>query len=241
MGDKIKAFVVNSRAYDEGDRDLGEWVSFPVTKEEMKSVYDRIGIDGTNFKEIFFDDFRTDVAGLKDILSIHTDIDELNYLAICLSDLPSEELAKLDAIAEISPYKSIKEFIDFAPNADYYVLIEGVKNAEDLGNYYLYKSGMVQMPEEWKTGIDTKSFGEHIQKDELGEFTKAGYLVDSDDLWLDEYCGKEDIHEAFLVSPQAVFKQPEKDKPSIVEQLGKTKDQIEKLSNPAHKKPDIER
>lgn len=240
MGDEIKAFVVNTKVYDDGDRNCGEWVSFPVTKEEMKAVYNRIGIDGTHFKDIFLDDFRTDVAGLRDILNIHTDIDELNYLAICLSDLPSEELAKLDAIAEISPYESIKAFIDFAPNADYYVLIEGVKNAEDLGNYYLYKSGMVQMPEEWKSGIDPKAFGEHIQKDELGKFTKAGYLIDSDDLWLDEYRGKEDIHEAFLVSPQAVFKQPEKEKPSVMEQLGKINEQIGKSTNPAHKKTDME-
>lgn len=81
MNKEIKAFVVNSKAYDDGERDLGEWVSFPVTKEEMKSVYDRIGIDETYFKEIFFDDFKTDVAGLINVLNVYTDIDELNYLA----------------------------------------------------------------------------------------------------------------------------------------------------------------
>jgi hypothetical protein len=44
------------------------------------------------------------------------------------------------------------------------VLVRGGGNTEDLGNYYLYKSGMVQMPEEWKAGIDPKEFGSHIQK-----------------------------------------------------------------------------
>lgn len=68
------------------------------------------------------------------------------------------------------------------------MLIEGVKNAEDLGNFFLYKSGMVQMPEEWKTCIDPKAFGEHILKDEPGEFTTVGYLIKSYDLWLDDYC-----------------------------------------------------
>jgi hypothetical protein len=95
MSKEIKAFLVNTKAYDDGDRDCGEWVSFPINKEEMKPVYDRIGIDGTHFKEIFFDDFTTDVAGLRDILSMHMDIDELNYLATCLSQLPPSELAKL--------------------------------------------------------------------------------------------------------------------------------------------------
>lgn len=241
MDKEIKAFVVNSRAYDEGDRDCGQWVSFPISKEEMKSVYDHIGIDGTYFKEIFFDDFKTDVAGLKEVLSMHMDIDELNYLALCLSELPPSELDKLDAIAETSPLKDIKSFIDFAPNMDYYVLIEDAKNVEDLGNYYLYKSGMVEMPEEWKTGIDPKAFGEHILKDELGEFTKAGYLIKSDDLWLDEYCGKEDIHEYFLISPQAVLKSSGKEKPSVMNQLEKSKEQICNPSNLAQKKSDIER
>lgn len=240
MGKEVKAFVVNSRAYDEGERDLGEWVSFPVTKEEMKAVYDRIGIDGIYFKEIFFDDFRTDVVGLKKVLSMHMDIDELNYLALWLSELPSSELAKLDAIAETSPFEDIKSFIEFAPNVDCYVLVEGVKNTEDLGNYHLYKSGMVQMTEEWKAGIDSKAFGEHIQKDEGGEFTKAGYLIDSGDIWINDFCGKEDIHEDFLISPQAVFKLSEREKPSVIEKLGKTKEQAGKFPNPT-KKSDIER
>lgn len=164
MSKEIKAFVVNSRAYDDGDRDLGEWVSFPISKEDMKLVYDRIGIDGIYSKKVFLDDFKTDVAGLTNVLNVHTDIDELNYLALCLAEIPPSELAKLDAIAEISPFKDIRSFIDFAPNMDCYVLVEGVRNTEDLGNYYLYKSGMVEMPEEWKSGINPETFGSHIQK-----------------------------------------------------------------------------
>ena len=119
-------------------------------------------------------------------------------------------------------------------------MIDGVKNAEDLGNYYLYKSGMVQMPEEWKAGIDPKAFGEHILKDELGNFTKTGYLIKSDDFWLDDYCGKGDIHKDFLVSPQAIFKPSAKEKPSVMEQLGKTKEQAVKLQSPM-KKSELER
>ncbi len=240
MGKEIKAFVVNSKAYDDGDRDSGVWVSFPVTKEEMKEVYNRIGVDGTYFKEVFLDDFKTDVSGLSNVLNVYTDIDELSYLAFCLSELPSSELAKLDAIVESSPFKDIRSFINFTYNVDYYVLVEGVANTEELGNYYLYKSGMVQMPEDWKSGIDPKTFGEHIQKNELGEFTKAGYLIDSGDAWLDNYFGKEDIHEDIIIYPQAIFKQSEKEKISIMKQLGKNKEQIGKLSNPTHKKPDIE-
>lgn len=241
MDKEIKAFVVNSRAYDDGDRDLGEWVSFPISKEDMKSIYDRIGIDGIYFKEVFLDDFKTDVAGLINVLNVYTDIDELNYLALCLSELPPSELAKLEAIAEISPFKDIRSFIDFAPNMDCYVLVEGVRNTKDLGNYYLYKSGMVEMPEEWKSGIDSKEFGSHIQKDELGQFTKVGYLIDSGDTWTNHYKGKGDMDEDLLISPKAVFKSLEKEKDSLIKQLEKTKKQIDKPLNSTHKKSDIER
>lgn len=64
------------------------------------------------------------MAGLINVLNVYTDIDELNYLALCLSELPPSELAKLNAIAEISPFKDIRSFINFAPNMDCYVLIE---------------------------------------------------------------------------------------------------------------------
>lgn len=238
MSKEIKAFVVNTTAYDHGERDLGEWVSFPVTKEEMKAVYERIGIDGVHFKDIFFDDFRTDVAGLKNVLSVHTDIDELNYLALRLSEISPYELAKLDAVAEVNPYTDLKN--DFAPNMDYYVLIEGVKDAEDIGNYIIYKSGMIDMPDEWKGCIDPKALGDIILKDELGQFAQTGYLVKSGDLWHDDYFNKDDIPKNYRISPQEVFHQAEKEKSSVMEQLGKTKEQAGKGQSPV-KKPDLER
>lgn len=147
MGKEIKAFVVNSKAYDEGERDCGEWVSFPVSPAEIKVVYGRIGVDGVVCKEVFGDDFKTDVAGLRGVLSVYTDIDELNYLAASLSELPSSELAKLDAIVETRPFERLKTFIDFAPNVDYYVLLERVHSTKELGQYYLNQSGMAQMSE----------------------------------------------------------------------------------------------
>lgn len=243
MGDSIKAFVVNSKAYDDGNHDCGEWVTFPITPAEIKAVYDRIGIDGIDFKQVFFDDFKTDVAGLQKILSVHTDIDELNYLAVCLSDLSSSELAKLNAIAETAPFERLETFIDFAANSSCYVLIEGVHDTKELGEYYLYQSDMVQMPEEWKGGIDPKAFGTYIQKDAAGIFTKAGFLMESGNEWLDDYCGKEEIPQIFRISPQSVLKAKEKikqDRSSIRKQLkqcGKDKHKAQK----SIKKTDIER
>ena len=52
-----------------------------------------------------------------------------------------------------------------------------------MGDYYLNRSGMVDMPEEWKAGIFLPRFGLHIANTEHGVFTDYGYLVKSGDEW----------------------------------------------------------
>ncbi|MFR3251575.1 MAG: LPD25 domain-containing protein [Eisenbergiella sp.] len=52
-----------------------------------------------------------------------------------------------------------------------------------MGDYYLNRSGMVDMPEEWKAGILLPRFGLHIANTEQGVFTDYGYLVKSGDEW----------------------------------------------------------
>ena len=58
-----------------------------------------------------------------------------------------------------------------------------VHSAAALGDYYLNRSGMVDMPQEWKVGIDTVQFGRHISQQEQGAFTEYGYIVKSGDEW----------------------------------------------------------
>ena len=58
-----------------------------------------------------------------------------------------------------------------------------VTSTGQLGDYYLNRSGMVDMPEEWKAGILLPRFGLHIANTEHGVFTDYGYLVKSGDEW----------------------------------------------------------
>ena len=58
-----------------------------------------------------------------------------------------------------------------------------VRGPAQLGDYYLNRSGMVDMPEEWKGGIDTAQFGRYVAQQEQGVFTEYGYLVKSGDEW----------------------------------------------------------
>ena len=59
-----------------------------------------------------------------------------------------------------------------------------------LGDYYLNRSGMVDMPDEWKPAIDTAALGKHIAGLEQGAFTEYGYIVKSGDQWRQVYEGQ---------------------------------------------------
>ena len=82
-----------------------------------------------------------------------------------------------------SDFHSIGQIIDYPDNVDYYVHLPDVTGTGQLGDYYLNRSGMVDMPEEWKAGIFLPRFGLHIANTEHGVFTDYGYLVKSGDEW----------------------------------------------------------
>ena len=42
----FEVFITNLGKYNEGNL-IGEWVKFPTTEEELKKVFERIGIDGS--------------------------------------------------------------------------------------------------------------------------------------------------------------------------------------------------
>ena len=114
-----------------------------------------------------------------------SNVDELNFLAARLETLSAGERAELNAALQApqSELFSIGRITDFPENVDYYVHLPEVHGPAQLGDYYLNRSGMVDMPEEWKGGIDTAQFGRYVAQQEQGVFTQYGYLVKSGDEW----------------------------------------------------------
>ena len=112
-----------------------------------------------------------------------SNVDELNFLASRLETLSTGERAELNAALQApqSELFSIGRITDFPENVDYYVHLPDVHGPAQLGDYYLNRSGMVDMPEEWKGGIDTAQFGRYVAQQEQGAFTQYGYLVKSGD------------------------------------------------------------
>lgn len=117
-------------------------------------------------------------------LLVNTDLNQLNYLAAWLAKINNSEIEKLKAIMQ-SPFRfsSAEQLIDYTYNTDYFLFCAGITNTAALARYYIYDTGLCQMPEEWKGGIDLEKFGKHAVEQEKGAFTDNGYLMPSGDVW----------------------------------------------------------
>ena len=110
-------FITNLGKYNEGAL-VGEWVKFPTTAEELKKVFERIGIGakddfGQTYEEWFITDYDCYVDGLYDLLGEYANLDELNYLASKLDDMSQDEYERFQAAMEIGDHTgSIQELIN---------------------------------------------------------------------------------------------------------------------------------
>ena len=100
----FEAFVTNLGKYNEGEL-VGEWVHFPTTEEEMKEVFERIGIGskgefGPVYEEWFITDYDCSIHGVSNLLGEYENLDKLNYLAARLDEMSRSELEHFVAIMD---------------------------------------------------------------------------------------------------------------------------------------------
>ena len=166
----------------------GVWLDLPTTTEQVQAALRKIGISSDNPQGLFISGYFAEEEkrfAISYNMVLASNVDELNFLASRLETLSTGERAELNAALQApqSELFSIGRITDFPENVDYYVHLPDVHGPAQLGDYYLNRSGMVDMPEEWKGGIDTAQFGRYVAQQEQGVFTEYGYLVKSGDAW----------------------------------------------------------
>lgn len=191
----IEAYITNLGKYNEGEL-CGEWLKLPATKEDVQSLLARIGVDGVVYEETFIADYETDIDGLSGCLGEYESIDELNYLAVLLSDMNEWDLEKFKAALDYGDDTgSVKGLINLAQNLDCYDHNPDINSDADLGYYYASELGGLDVPESLGPYIDYEAYGRDIRLGEGGVFTDYGYVVNNGGSFTEYYSGRDDIPE----------------------------------------------
>ncbi|HHJ3831208.1 TPA: YodL domain-containing protein [Enterococcus faecium] len=223
MNEVFSIQVHNRQFLEQGKQ--GVWLDLPTTTETLQAALRDVGITADNPQDFFINGYSCPEdrhLAIPYDMVLAADVDELNFLAAQLGQLDAAEIAELNAALQ-NPrggFENIGQIIDYTENVDYYVHLPDVRGDGQLGDYYLNRSGMVDMPEEWKAGIDTAQFGRHIAQQEQGVFTQYGYLVRSGDEWQRVHEGQpvpEEYRVMHYPQPEADREEPQAQQPEASE------------------------
>ena len=194
MKDDFTVLIQNRTEFEKGNP-ATVFLSLPATKEQLHEAMKALNITADNPQDFFLNGYSTAESRRIEIPSDWIrdgDIDRINFLASRLEEMTPEQLEKLDAVMH-SNFKpeSLDKLIDHTYNTDFYSYVPGILSYKELGDYFLNDSGKVQMPEEWKAGIDKEDFGFNAALHEDGKLTDYGYIARSGTDWKEVYAGQE--------------------------------------------------
>ena len=197
----FSAYVTNLGLYPERGVEVGEYLEFPTTAEDVQALFARIGIDGIRYEEYFITEYESDVLGLYDHLGEYESLDELNYLAHLLDEMGPDELAKFEAVMDAGEYTgSVKDLINLAQNLDCYEFYPDVNNEDDLGRLYIQDFEAVEVPEHLIDYIDYEAYGRDMRINEGGHFAPGGYVASNYSTFIEHYTGPQDIPQEYRIS-----------------------------------------
>ena len=215
MKDDFSVLIQNRTEFEKGNP-AGVFLSLPATKEELHEAMKALNITADNPQDFFLNGYSTADNRRIEIpfdWIRDGDLDRINYLAARLEEMTTEQLEKLDAVmhSDFKP-ESLDKLIDHTYNTDFYSYVPGILSYKELGDYFLNDSGKVQMPEQWKAGIDKEDFGFNAALHEDGKLTDYGYIARSGTDWKEVYAGQETPEKYRIMGyPEAERPAPEQD------------------------------
>lgn len=170
----LNIFVNTWGNYNENGADGGEWLSLPMSEEELNENLKRIAEQmGENDPEWAIHDYEwlTEWEGYE--ISEHDNIHELNEFIARLDDLNEWEQKTYCAAVEYYG----KDYVDI-DDLDNYNLYTDINGNYDLGYYWAVESGCYDLSSMGHLAnyFDYEGFGRDIAIEADGGFTTHGFI-----------------------------------------------------------------
>lgn len=151
----INIFITNLGKYNEGEL-IGEWVTLPISEEELKKVCERIGIN-EDYEEYFITDYECDFMKIGEYESISS----LNEIAEKISELDEKEKKVAKALISECSY-TIDEAIEKVNNGDYIIYYD-CNDITDVAYQVVEEYGYLNdVPDTVTRYFDYESFGRDL-------------------------------------------------------------------------------
>ena len=151
----LKIYLTNLGKYNEGEL-LGEWVELPVSQDELKEVFKRIGIN-EQYEEYFITDYECDFYEVGE----YENLDTLNEIAEKLNELEEEESTVAKALMSECGY-TLDEAIEKVNNGDYRIYSD-CNDMTDVAYEVVEECGYLDnVPENVARYFDYEAFGRDL-------------------------------------------------------------------------------
>lgn len=152
----MKIFLTNLGKYNEGEL-IGEWVELPVSQEELKKVFERIGIN-EEYEEYFITDYECDLYEVGE----YENIDKLNDIAERIKELDEEKSKIVKDLIQKLDY-TLYEAIDKVNSGDY-MIYNDCENMTDVAYQLVEECGYLEnVPDNVARYFDYESFGRELE------------------------------------------------------------------------------
>lgn len=152
----MKIFLTNLGKYNEGEL-IGEWVELPASQEELKKVFERIGIN-EEYEEYFITDYECDLYEVGE----YENIDKLNDIAERIKELDEEKSKVVKALIQKLGY-TLYEAIDKVNSGDY-MIYNDCENMTDVAYQVVEECGYLEnVPDNVARYFDYESFGRELE------------------------------------------------------------------------------